>query len=208
MMTLTSNQEFTHLASEDQIQKTVQALEANGIRTIVVETGEEARACVLSMIPAKMEVYNPPSRTLDQIGLTADIESSTSFQPLRSRLRSLDRTTQRREIRRLTASPDLVVGSVHAITEQGEVLIASATGSQLSSAVSGAGMVIWVVGTQKLVHTLDEGFRRIREYSYPLEDIRTRQVYGQPSAINKILVVKGELPGRITIVLVRQNLGF
>ncbi len=208
MTTLTSNQEFTHLASEDQIQKTVQALEANGIRTFVVETGEEARACVLSMIPAKMEVYNPPSRTLDQIGLTTDIESSTSFQPLRSRLRSLDRTTQRREIRRLTASPDVVVGSVHAITEQGEVLIASATGSQLSSAVFGAGTVIWVVGTQKLVRTLDEGFRRIREYSYPLEDVRTRQVYGQPSAINKILIVNGELPGRITIVLVRQNLGF
>jgi hypothetical protein len=102
----------------------------------------------------------------------------------------------------------VVVGSVHAITEQGEVLVASATGSQLSSAVSGAGTVIWVVGTQKLVHTLDGGFRRIREYSYPLEDARTRQVYAQPSAINKILIVNGELPGRITIVLVRQNLGF
>ena len=208
MTTLLPNQEFNHLASDDQIKKTVQALEANGIRTVVVETGEEARACVLSMIPAGMEVFNPPSHTLDQIGLTADIESSTSFQPVRSRLRSLDRTTQRREIRRLTASPDVVVGSVHAITEQGEVVIASATGSQLSSAVSGAGTVIWIVGTQKLVQTLDEGFRRIREYSYPLEDVRTRQVYGQPSAINKVLIVNGELPGRITIVLVRQNLGF
>ena len=206
--TLLPNQEFNHLASDDQIKKTVQALEANGIRTLVVETGEEARACVLSMIPAGMEVFNPPSHTLDQIGLTADIESSTSFQPLRSRLRSLDRTTQRREIRRLTASPDVVVGSVHAITEQGEVVVASATGSQLSSAVSGAGIVIWIVETQKLVRTLDEGFRRIREYSYPLEDVRTRQVYGQPSAINKVLIVNGELPGRITIVLVRQNLGF
>lgn len=208
MTTLLPNQEFNHLASDDQIKKTVQALEANGIRTFVVETGEEARACVLSMIPAGMEVFNPPSHTLDQIGLTADIESATIFQPVRSRLRSLDRTTQRREIRRLTASPDVVVGSVHAITEQGEVVIASATGSQLSSAVSGAGIVIWIVGTQKLVRTLDEGFRRIREYSYPLEDVRTRQVYGQPSAINKVLIVNGELPGRITIVLVRQNLGF
>ena len=206
--TLLPNQEFNHLASDDQIKKTVQALETHGIRTIVVETGEEARACVLSMIPAGTEVLNPPSQTLDQIGLTADIESSTSFQPLRSRLRSLDRITQRREIRRLTASPDVVVGSVHAITELGEVVIASATGSQLSSAVSGAGTVIWIVGTQKLVRTLDEGFRRIREYSYPLEDARTRQVYGQPSAINKVLIVNGELPGRITIVLVRQNLGF
>ena len=206
--TLLPNQEFNHLASDDQIKKTVQALEANGIRTIVVETGEEARASVLSMIPAGTEVFNPPSHTLDQIGLTADIESSASFQPLRSRLRSLDRITQRLEIRRLTASPDVVVGSVHAITEQGQVLIASASGSQLGAAVFGAGTVIWVTGTQKLVRTLEEGFRRIQEYSYPLEDERTRQVYGQPSAINKILIVNRERPGRITMVLVRQNLGF
>jgi hypothetical protein len=208
MTTLVPNQEFNRLASDDQIEKTVQALQANGIRAVVVETGEEARACVLSMIPSGMEVYNPPSRTLDQIGLTVDIESSTIFRPVRSRLRALDRTTQRNEIRRLTTSPDVVVGSVQAITEQGEVLVASATGGQLSPAAAGAGTVIWIVGAQKIVHTLDEGFRRIREYSYPLEDVRTRQMYGQPSAINKILIVNGELPGRITIVLVKQSLGF
>lgn len=208
MATLVSKQEFDQLATEDQIAKTVQSLESHGMRTLVLETGEEARAYVLSIIPPGVEVYNPPSRTLDQIGLTADIEASASFQPLRARLRSLDRKTQRREISRLTASPDVVVGSVHAITEQGEVLIASATGSQLGSAVSGAGKAIWVVGTQKLVPTLEDGLRRIREYSYPLEDIRTRTLYGQPSAINKILLVCGEIPDRITIVLVRQNLGF
>ena len=156
-----------------------------------------------------MEVYNSPSRTLELIGLAADIEHATRFQPVRARLRSLERATQQREIRRLTASPDVLVGSVQAITEQGQVLLASAIGSQLSSAAYGAGSVIWVVGTHKLVLTLDEGFRRIREYSYPLEDVRTHQVYGQPSAINKLLIVNGEvLPGRITIVLVKQNLGF
>jgi YkgG family uncharacterized protein len=208
MATTLLRQEFDRLASEEQIARTVQALESKGMRTLVLDTGEQARAYVLSLIPSGVEVYNPPSRTLDQIGLTADIESSVSFQPLRTALRSLDRKTQRREISKLTASPDVVVGSVHAITEQGEVLIASATGSQLSSAVSGAGKVIWVVGTQKLVRTLEDGFRRIREYSYPLEDMRTRHLYGQPSAMNKILVVYGELPDRITIVLVRQNLGF
>lgn len=209
MAILIPNQEFTHLASEEQITKTVQALETNGIRTVVVETGEEARARVLDLIPSGVEVYNSPSRTLELIGLAADIEHATRFQPVRARLRSLDRATQQREMRRLTASPDVLVGSVHAITEQGEVLIASAVGSQVGPAALGAGTVIWVVGTQKLVRTLDDGFRRIREYSYPLEDVRTRQVYGQPSAINKLLIVNGEmLPGRITIVLVKQNLGF
>ena len=207
MQALELNQEFNQLASDDQIRKTVQALEANGIHSIVFETGNEAREYVMNMIPNGVEVYNPPSRTSDEIGLTKDIESSTNFQPVRSRLKSLNRTTQRREIRRLISSPDVVIGSVHAITEQGEVLIASASGSQLSSEASGADSVIWVVGTQKLVTTLEEGLRRIREYSYPLENTRTLQAYGKPSAINKILIVNGEQPGRITLILVKENLG-
>ncbi|HEY6407574.1 MAG TPA: LUD domain-containing protein [Ktedonobacteraceae bacterium] len=209
MVTLAPNQEFTQLASEEQLTKTVLALEANNIRTVVTQTSEEARMRVLDLIPSGVEVYNSPSRTLELIGLAEDIEHATRFQSVRTRQHSLDRVKQRDEIRRLIASPDVLVGSVHAITEQGQVMIASALGSQLAPAAAGAGAVIWVVGTQKLVRTLDEGFRRIREYSYPLEDVRTRQVYGQGSAINKILLVNGEIqPGRITIVLVKQNLGF
>ncbi len=169
MSTLVPNPEFSILASEEQIAKTVQALETNHIQAVVVETGSEARSYALGLIPLGAEVYNSPSRTLELIGLEADIEQSSDFQAVRPVLRALDRATQQREIRRLTASPDVLVGSVHAITEQGQVLIASAVGSQLSAAAFGASKVIWVVGTQKLVRTLDEGFRRIREYSYPLD---------------------------------------
>jgi acyl-CoA hydrolase len=209
MATFISNSEFTQLASEEQIAQTVQALEAHGIRVVVFETGEEARNYVLDLIPPGAEVYNSPSRTLELIGLAEDIEHPTRFQSVRARLHSLDRVTQRNEMRKLGASPDVLVGSVHAITEQGEVLIASAVGSQLGPAASGAGAVIWVVGTQKLVRTLEDGFRRIREYSYHLENERTHQVYGQATAINKLLIVNGEAyPGRITIVLVKQQLGF
>ena len=208
MENLIPNQEFSQLASPDQVERTVQALEARGIHTLVVETGEEARDCALSMLPPGAEVYNPPSQTMDQIGLTAKIETATSFVPVRARLRSMDKATQQREIRQITASPDVVIGSVHAITVDGEVLIASFTGSQLSSIVFGAGRVIWVAGIQKLVHNLDEGYRRIREYSYPLENLRTQRVYGQTSSINKILLISGEFPGRISLILVRQNLGF
>jgi len=178
MTTFVPNQEFTQLASEEQLTKTVQALETNGIRTVIFQTGEEARAYVLDLIPSGVEVYDSPSRTLELIGLAENIEHATQFRSVRARLHSLDRTTQRREIRSLTASPDVLVGSVHAITEQGEVLLASATGSQLGPAAAGAGIVIWVVGTQKLVHTLEDGFRRIQEYSLPLESERTQRVYG------------------------------
>ncbi len=209
MATFQSNSEFTQLASEEQISKTVQALEAHGMRAVVFESGEEARNYVLDLIPSGAGVYNSPSRTLELIGLAEEIEHPTRFQSVRARLDSLDRVTQRNEMRKRGASPDVLVGSVHAITEQGEVLVASATGSQLGPAASGAGAVIWVVGTQKLVHTLEDGFRRIREYSFPLESERTQQVYGQASAINKLLIVNGEAhPGRITIVLVKQQLGF
>jgi acyl-CoA hydrolase len=209
MATVLSNSEFTQLASEEQVARTVQALEAHGIRTAVFESGEEARNYVLDLIPSGAEVYNSPSRTLDLIGLTEDIAHPTHFQSVRTRLLALDRVTQRDEMRRLGASPDVLVGSVHAITEQGEIMLASAVGSQLGPAASGAGTVIWVVGTQKLVRTLEDGFRRIREHSLPLESERTQRVYGQPSAINKLLIVNGEAhPGRITVVLVKQNLGF
>ncbi len=208
MNTLIPNHEFEKLAPDDQIARTVEALAAHGIEASVVDTGDEAKDCVLSMIPTGAEVYNSVSRTLELIGLAQEIETSTRFQPVRSHLRTLDRKTQMREIRQRTASPDVLVGSVHAITEQGQIMLASAAGTQLGAAALGATTVIWVVGTQKLVHTLEDGLRRIREYSYPLEDARTRQAYGQPSAINKILIVNGELPGRIKVVLVKQKLGF
>jgi YkgG family uncharacterized protein len=208
MSTLLPNDEFGRPAPDEQVARTVAALEAHGIHAIVLESGEEARGCVLELIPAGADVHNPPSRTLEQIGLAAEMERSTSFHASRPLLHSMDRRTQQREIRRLISSPDVVVGSVHAITEQGQVLVASASGSQLAAEVFGAGSVIWVVGTQKLVRTLEDGFRRIREYSHPLEDERTQQVYGRPSAINKVLVVNGEMPGRITVVLVKEKLGF
>jgi hypothetical protein len=201
--------EFTRLASDAQIAQTVQALEAHGIRAVVFASAEEARSYVPGLIPPGAGVYNSPSRTLELVGLAEDIEHSTHFQALRSQLHALDRVTQRNEMRKVGASPDVLVGSVHAITEQGEILIASAVGSQIGPAAFGAGMVIWVVGTQKLVHTLEDGFRRIREYSYPLENERTHQVYGQATAIHKLLIVNGEAsPGRITVVLVKENLGF
>ncbi len=164
---------------------------------------------MLDLIPSGAEVYNSPSRTLELIGLTEDVEHPTRFQSVRAQLLALDRVTQRNEMRKLGASPDVLVGSVHAITEQGEIMVASAVGSQLGPAASGAGMVIWVVGTHKLVHTLEDGFRRIREHSLPLESERTQREYNQPSAINKLLIVNGEAyPGRITIVLAKQQLGF
>jgi hypothetical protein len=206
---LTPNRAFSRLASEERIEKTVKALEANNIKTFVVETGDEARALVLDLLPDGAEVFTATSRTLDGIGLSDAINGSPRFQALRPRLMTMSRETQGREMRKLGAAPDYVVGSAHAVTEQGQVLIASAGGSQLAAYVYGAGNVIWVVGTQKLVRDLEEGLARIEQYSFPLEDARLREAFGMPSAISKVLIVNRDyLPGRSTIVLVKQNLGF
>ena len=122
---------------------------------------------------------------------------------------SLDRKTQADEIRVLRARPAIIVGSVHAVTEEGQVLTASFGGSQLGPYASGAGKVIWVIGAQKIVKDLNEGFRRIEEYSYPLEDARLRATLGIPTAIGKVLIFNREpRPGRVTAIIVKEELGY
>jgi hypothetical protein len=201
--------EFASLASEDRVQVTLTALEDNGIRAYAVESGTEARRLVNSLIPQGAEVYNNTSRTLETIGVADDIERSGRYVPLRLRLYQMDQEMQAHEMRALAASPDYVVGSVHAVTEGGSFLIASASGSQLGPIVSGAGRVILVIGTQKVVPDVQMGLRRIYEYSFPLEDERARRTYGVPSGVNNILIVnRVVVPGRVTAILVKEQLGF
>jgi hypothetical protein len=201
--------EFSVVASDDIIEKTATALESNGIRALVVRSGAEARDLVIQLLPAGAEVFNNTSRTLETIGLADDIERSGLYQPLRLRLYQMDREMQQREMRLLAASPDYVVGSVHAATEGGSLLIASASGSQLGPLASGAGHVIVVVGGQKVVPDTETGMRRIREYAFPLEDARARHVYGVPSGVNNILIINRVVaPDRVTAILVKERLGF
>jgi hypothetical protein len=208
MTTLVPNAEFARLASDEQIATAVAALTANGMAAEVVANGAQARSRVLDLLPEGAEVFTSMSRTLDTLDLSAAINESSRYHPLRSQLKTLDRQTQGREWRRLVSSPEYVVGSVHAVTEQGQVLIASASGSQLASYVFGAGHVIWVVGAQKIVRDLGEGLRRVREYSYPLEHERMHALNGTGSFVTKILVVEHERPGRISVLLVKEALGF
>ncbi|HYB04044.1 MAG TPA: LUD domain-containing protein, partial [Nitrososphaerales archaeon] len=115
---------------------------------------------------------------------------------------------QFRERVKLGAAPDIVVGSVHAITESGQVLVGSGSGNQLGPYAASAEKVIWLVGSQKIVPDFESGMRRLEMYSYPLEDIRMHEAFGRGSFLAKVLMVNGERPGRITIVLIRQAIGF
>jgi len=203
------NLQFAELASADRIAATAAALERNGMRALVADTGQDARRQVLELLPDGAEVFNATSRTLETIGVAEEIERSGRYRAMRPRLYQMDRLMQGREMRKAAAAPDYYVGSVHAVTEQGSLVIASASGSQLGPLVTGAGTVIVVAGAQKIVPDLEAGMRRIQEYCYPMEDARARQAYGIPSGINNILIVNRLLaPDRMIVILVGEQLGF
>src|SRR5207244_12554095 len=149
--------------------------------------GPASRATVGSVLPVCAERYNNASATLETIGVAEDIERSGRYHPLRLRLYQMDREMQRDEMRSMAASPAYVVGSVHAVTEDGSLLIASASGSQLGPLASGAGHVIVVIGGQKIVPDLATGLRRIDEYCFPLEDRPAREAYGVPRCVHQVL---------------------
>jgi len=201
--------EFSLLASGAQIERTIKALEANNIRVIVVENGDEAKKAVFAIIPENAEVFTSSSVTLNTLGLTEEIDKSGRYDSVREKLAMMDSKTQNREMQKMGTTPDYMIGSVHAITETGQIIIASKTGSQLAGYVAGAAHVIWVAGTQKIVPTLQVGLKRIEEYTLPMENTRAFNAYGVYSSVSKLLIVSSEyLPSRTTLILVKENLGF
>ena len=171
-------------ANDGRVKRTMTALEANGFTVLRASDAAAAKRIVLALIPDSSPVHQGASQTLDVLGITD-------------------------EIRRLGAAPDVMLGSVHAVTETGSLLAASMSGSQLGPYVSGAGRVILVVGTQKIVPDLEQGLLRINEYAWRLEDARAQAAYGIHSAVNKVVIINREItPGRITVVLVDEVLGF
>jgi hypothetical protein len=200
---------FGSAADDARVRRTATALEANGIQALRAANAAEAKPMVLGLIPDGSQVHSGASQSLEAAGIIAEIEGSPRYDALRPRIWSLDRETQADEIRRLSAAPDVMLGSVHAVTEGGTLLAASMSGSQLAPYAGGAGRVILVVGTQKIVSDLEEGLRRINDYALPLEDARAQAAYGIHSAVNKVLIINREIvPGRFTVVLVDEVLGF
>lgn len=196
------------LPSDERVERTAAALREHGFTVLRAADGAEAKRLVLGMLPNGAEVHQGASTTLADLGITDEITRSGRYDSLQPRIWSMDRATQADDIRRLGAAPTYMLGSVHALTETGSAIIASNSGSQLGPYASGAREVIWVVGTHKIVADIDEGMQRIEEYAFPLEDARAQAAYGINSAINKVLIVNGDRPGRTTIVLVDEVLGF
>ncbi len=205
----TPDPKYSTAPSAAALERVASSLREHGLEVVVVDTGDEARREALARIPPGSEVFDATSRTLEQIGLTKALAELPGVTLLRPKLSGLDRKTQMAEIRHITQTPGVVVGSVHAVTEDGQVLVASATGSQIGPYSAGAGRVIWIVGWQKVVPTLQDGLDRLERYALPLEDARAHQAYGVGSSINRILIFRREhQAGRTTLILVKHNLGF
>jgi hypothetical protein len=199
---------FTAAAPTERIDGVAEALRRHNIEAIVVETGAEARERVLGMLPEGAEVHWGTSLTLEEIGLTPELLAEGRYDALRPRYLPMDRATQGREIRKMVAAPDFMLGSVQAITDDGALVVVSYSASQIGPYASGAGRVILIVGSQKIVADVDEGMRRAREHVVPYEDASLRKRIGVPTKLTKLLVVFEEaIPGRMTVILVREPVG-
>lgn len=199
---------FAALPDNATLVETVAALKQRGFSVEVVDDLNAARRAVLARIPEGSSVMTNNSVTLQRTGIAEAIDNGGPFESARTRMLALDRATQLREMKAIAGQPDFALGSVHAITQKGTLVIASALGSQLAAYAWGAAQVILVAGAQKLVPDLDAAHKRIFEYSLKLENARALEAYGQASRVGKILEIHQEDPGRIHIVLIRQEVGF
>ena len=201
--------QWTVPASEEQTARTLAALLDNGFAAELLDNTAAAAERALEIIPPGASVFTAASETLQVSGLDADINTSGRYDAVKPRLWAMDRATHMPEIRRMSATPDVVIGSVSALTETGTLVAVSASGSQLPAYAGGAGTAIWIIGTQKIVPDLATAFERIESYALPLESARCQVVYGRPSAINKVLIINREIfAGRSTVLLVNESLGY
>jgi hypothetical protein len=195
---------FTALPDAQELAATVVALEEHGFSVEVVDGPDDARTAVLARIPAGSSVMTNTSVTLQETGIADAINDGGPYESARNKMFALDFETQAQQMKAIGGQPDYA----HAVTHDGTLVIASASGSQLASYAWGAASVIFVIGAQKLVPDLDTAHDRIYQHSLKLEDARAQAAYGQHSSVGKVLEIHQELPGRIHIVLIRQQVGF
>jgi hypothetical protein len=200
---------FADPAPAQCLERVAAALTAKNFAVEILDDAAAARTRIKDLIPEGASVFTGASETLRLSGIEEDINNSGRYEAIRPRGLAMDRATQMDEIRRLLASPDVIVGSVAAVTETGSLVVASASGSQLTGYAGGSARAIWIAGAQKVVPDLPAALRRVEDHCLPLENDRAMKVYGRPSAINRVLILHAEPhPGRGTVLLLREAIGF
>jgi LUD domain len=209
MPTPTATTSFAEPATAPRLERAAAALAAHGFTVEILDDAAAARVRIKDLIPAGASVFTGASETLRLAGIEEDIDAGGRYDAIRARGQAMNRATQLAEIWRLMSTPDVIMGSVHAVTETGSLVIASASGSQLPGYAGGSLRAIWVVGAQKVVPDLSSALRRVEEHCLPLESDRAMNVYGKPSAINRLLILNAEpQPGRGIVLLLREAIGF
>jgi L-lactate utilization protein LutC len=200
---------YNEIASDEKIEKVIKALKDNNIGAEVADDLASAKQLVLGKIPKGTRVFTATSVTLKEAGLEETLNSEPYISVRDTFMQFYGQPEKALEMKQLGSASDVSVGSVHAVTEDGKLLIASRTGSQIPNAVYGAAKVIFVVGAQKIVSDLNDGLRRIHEHTVPLEDVRSQEAYGQGTKFNKLLVINSEDDlERISVIIVKQHVGF
>ncbi|GAA1950346.1 LUD domain-containing protein [Catenulispora subtropica] len=209
MTTPTTSESFTDVAPAQSLERAAKALTDHGFTVEILDDAAAARTRIAELIPEGAVVFTGASETLRLSGIDEDLNTSGRYDSLKARAHTMDRVTQRNDIWRALSVPDVIVGSVAAVTETGSLVAASASGSQLPGYAGAAPRAIWVVGAQKIVPDLPAALRRVEEHCLPLENERAQKVYGVPSALNRILVLNAESePGRGVVLLLREAIGF
>ena len=200
------------LADKKVVDKTSEALKKKGYSVFVVENGSEALDKIKSLIPEWASVMNGSSISLEEIGYGDFLKSGKSgWDDLHSKVDAENDPEKRRALRKEATMSDYYLGSVHALTEDGQMIIASNSGSQLPHIAFTSPNLVFVIGSQKIVPNLDEAMKRLENYVVPLEDKHMQAKFGIGTELNKIIIFKGENPNlgrKINIILVNQKLGF
>jgi L-lactate utilization protein LutC len=202
---------WVELADETLVNRTAKALEARGVHVEFLNNKEDALKRLTEFIPPGVEVMTGGSTTLNEIGFVDLLKSGKhTWINLKDKIVSEKDPKKQAELRKKSVLANFFLGSVHAVTQSGEVITASNTGSQLAPYAFLSNNVVWIVGTQKIVFNLEEGLRRVREHCLPLEEERMKRAGFKGCEIGKILIFEKETVPfrRVTLFFVKEKLGF
>jgi len=201
---------WNRIPGEQTIVSTIRAIEERGIQVERLADGKRALARIRELIPPGSEVMNGSSTTLVEIGFQELMDSGEhEWKDLKRAVTSENDARRRAEIRRRTITAEFFISGVNAISMTGELVGCDATGSRVGAWPYGAGKLLLVAGVNKIVPTLEDALRRIREYTFPLENVRSRNVYGVPSKIGKCVILANESqPDRVKLLLIDGSYGY
>lgn len=199
----------TRPADEAAILRTVAALQFRNVEAVVAEDGDDARQKLIAMIPDGAEVFKSTSETLDTIGYSDYFNQTDRYKNLNREMAAETDREQQRELRRLASVAEYYIGSVHAVAETGEVIVASGSGSQLGAYVYGAKQVVWVVGVQKICPNLTEAIARVRGFSVERHHQWAEESGRTAGPMGKLMIFENEqAPGRVRMVLIKEAVGW